>query len=293
MDDDLALPGWPDFAEYPIVVIVVARSVDELARVVGTIESTPFVGIEAIELVIESGPADAFDVAAARRALASSGELRPWRDGHHGGPPPVPAPGYAVEPTPPMVAAPDGPGVPGAAPIATRGTLDLVDGRVLYTAPERMRTGDIEQVEVRVARGDIVDAVLRQGLRGRNPERIETIPTSTSMTVEVTTSSPDGLRVVPLSPPTQLVHEHLLATWEFDLHAQRRGRHLVRLSVRCEVEIDGEPLVYSPPVIERHVEVDVAPGHAFSRWWREHWKWAVATVITVSGASAGWWALLG
>lgn len=165
-------------------------------------------------------------------------------------------------------------------------------GRVRSTAPDTMNVGETDRVDVRIARGDVVDEILRAGLDERHRERIETIPTTTRMSVEVTSSCPDHLAVTPLSPPAQWVDVDHPATWQFDIRAIRAGRHSLRLSLRCEVDVDGETLIHSPPVIERDVEVRVAAGPMVGRWWLAHWKWAIATLITVSGAAAAWFALL-
>lgn len=228
----------------------------------------------------------------------------PWSD------PPMPAaasvPSAHVTPAHPVVAQTAAAGPPaqshrpgsGVLPTA-RGPdrpdsveLQMMSGRMLYTAPARLETGQIDQAEVRIARGDVLDEFLREGLRGRNPEHIETLPTSARMTVEMTTSAPDKLQVIPLSVRTQWVTRTVLATWEFDLRAEGPGRHILRLSVRSEIEIDGHASVHAPPVIERVVVVEVKRGYIVRRWWLQHWKWTVATALTATGVFAGLWALI-
>lgn len=191
-----------------------------------------------------------------------------------------------------LVAATSAPGAgPGLEKAISRAWDELVTkGRVVFNAPDAMRQGRVERVDVAVGRDEGLDETLLQMLRGSGQPRIESIQTSPFMSVEL---KGRGFDVTPVhaTGPEQLVHT--TALWEFDVLPVLSGSQTLQLCVAMRIPIQDLPEErVSIPVLERQIQVAIAPLYNSQQFLKGNWKWLIITLIGLASAIATWWKLI-
>jgi hypothetical protein len=163
----------------------------------------------------------------------------------------------------------------------------LTPGRILFNPPDDMRQGTVERIEVAIARTAGLDSALRASLRGRGVARIENVATSPFMAVDLRGT---GFEITPLSLPPgteQLLHP--TARWEFDVLPRRSGTRTLQVMAWMRVPLPGRPDErVSVPVLERTVQVRVAPLYATKTFAAKNWQWLVATSVAMGGGLTAW-----
>jgi hypothetical protein len=190
------------------------------------------------------------------------------------------------------VAATSAPGAGPALEQAIRRTwAELVtNGRVAFNAPDVMRQGRLERVDVAVGRHEGLDATLLEMLRGPGKPRIETIETSPFMSVEL---KGRGFEVTPVQATgtEQLVHS--TALWEFDVLPVLSGSQTLQLCVAMRIPIQDQPVDrVSIPVLERQIQVAVAPLYISRQVLKGNWKWFIISLLGSASAIAAWLKLI-
>ena len=203
--------------------------------------------------------------------------------------PPSPGPGGPPPPLPPVPAAPYEPSVPSPAAAASVAYDTLVrrafaetvhPGRLLFNPPDRMRLGQTERVEVRLARALSLDAELLQHLRGHGEPRLEEIPTAPLMAV---TLKGDGFRIVAYSDEEQIVTREGITTWEFDIRALKRGQQRLVICVSLRIPLESRPFEHkSIPVREATIDVQVGAPVLVGHFVAANWQWFIGTVIAIA-----------
>lgn len=152
-------------------------------------------------------------------------------------------------------------------------------GRLLFNPPDRMKLGQTEPVEVRLARTLELDAELLEGLQGPGKPRLEDIPTAPKMAVTLTG---DGFRIKPYSDEVQdLVQD--ITTWQFDVCAIKRGLQRLVMCVSLRIPVPGQPMVHkSIPVREATIDVDVTIPALVGRFVSSNWQWFIGTGIAIA-----------
>ena len=153
-------------------------------------------------------------------------------------------------------------------------------GRLLFNPPDRMRLGQIERVEVRLARALSLDAELLQHLRGHGEPRLEEIPTAPLMAV---TLKGDGFRIVAYSDEEQIVTREGITTWEFDIRALKRGQQRLVICVSLRIPLESRPFEHkSIPVREATIDVQVGAPVLVGHFVAANWQWFIGTVIAIA-----------
>ncbi len=166
----------------------------------------------------------------------------------------------------------------------------VTEGRIAFNPPSRMRQGEVERVEVGIARSPEQDNELLRGLLGRGPVQLDDIETSPFMAVEL---RGDGFRVTALNPTEN--SEQLLrptARWAFDVLPERSGARKLQVSVALRVPLPGRgDERISVPVLERQVVVEVDARYVSEQFLRRNWQWLFATGAGLAGAITAWMTL--
>jgi hypothetical protein len=154
-------------------------------------------------------------------------------------------------------------------------------GRLIFNPPDHMRLGDIERVEVVLARTFELDAELLQHLRGRGRPQLEEIPTSPLMAI--TLRSSDGLQITPHSDEEQAVTPDEPTTWEFDIRAVKRGPQRLYMSVSLRIPVPGQPMKHkSISVREATIDVQVGAPALIGHFISQNWQWFIGTAIAAA-----------
>jgi tRNA A-37 threonylcarbamoyl transferase component Bud32 len=160
----------------------------------------------------------------------------------------------------------------------------VVNGRLAFNPPDRMRQGHAERMEVTIARSTTMDNKLREGLRGPGAVRMADVETSPFMSVEL---QGENFQVTPLTAREQLLRP--TARWEYDVLPRRPGNQKLQLSVMMRIPLPERPdEKVSVPVLEYGVRVSVDPVYGVRRFVSKNWQWLVATVAGLAGVLTAW-----
>jgi hypothetical protein len=153
-------------------------------------------------------------------------------------------------------------------------------GRLLFNPPNKMKLGQTERVEVRLARTLELDAELLEHLRGHGEPQLEEIPTAPLMAVNLTG---DGFRIKAYSDEEQAVTQDGITTWEFDVRAIERGQQRLVMCVSLRIPVPGQPLERkSIPVREATIDVQVGVPALVGHFVSGNWQWFIGTAIAIA-----------
>ncbi len=150
-------------------------------------------------------------------------------------------------------------------------------GTILWNPPDRMKVGRREMIEVRLADATVVEAALREGLRGRGTPNVDKLEIAPLMRVALVGDA-ENFSIQELSTKDQHVQPGQVARWDFGVTPQRAGIRLLRLLASMRVKVEGKDEVVDLPSYEREVRVAVAPVRAAGRFLGNNWKWVAGTV---------------
>jgi hypothetical protein len=224
---------------------------------------------------------------------APGGYSGPTPGGYGASPPggyPAPPPTYSAPPS--YGALPAG-GASGGASTSHRPSRieqavrrTIRQGRLTFAAPDVMRQGQMERVEIGVARDLGLDAELAAGFRTTHQQVSETVPTSDVMVVELVG---DAFAITALSPAAQVLTP--IARWEFEVTPLRSGKQRLTLKGTSLVTVDGVERSIGVPAFDRDIKVVVDVGYGLRGFLAANWQWIVGTVVGLGGAIAAWIAL--
>jgi hypothetical protein len=162
----------------------------------------------------------------------------------------------------------------------------LRQGILSFAAPDVMRQGRRERVEVGIARVEESAADLESGFRTKHQRVSESVQTADFMTVDLVG---DAFLIISLSPTTQPVAP--TAHWEFEVTPVRTGAQTLTLKGTSLVTIGGIERTIAVPSFDREITVDVDVVYGLRRFIRANWQWIVGTIVGLGGAIAAWIAL--
>ncbi len=151
-------------------------------------------------------------------------------------------------------------------------------GQVLFDAPAVMRVGARDRIRVRIAQDLLPD--IRQDLKDRGILQIDKIKVGTFMTVRL---SGCDFEITPLSEYEQIVSSDTHTEWAWSVLPLKSGRKILYLHVTVRIKINGEEEKRDHPVMDKEVTVQVNRAYIIKQFLVSHWKWIVATLITIVG----------
>jgi hypothetical protein len=166
-------------------------------------------------------------------------------------------------------------GVPDVERLINQAVKKLKWGQIAFNPPHRMTVHRIERIEARVQRS--LDPEFLEGMQGSGSPQVESLKVGAFMT---TTLSGPTFDITPLNPDRQLVQATRYTKWAWDVTARQRGRHNLALSVSVRIPIPPMEENVEAVVLEREIKVRVNASHRLGQFIREHWKWAIGTVIS-------------
>ena len=156
---------------------------------------------------------------------------------------------------------------------------NLPTGLIAYNPPSEMRVGDTETVEVRISENLAVD--IEDALEGIGPVITESIPVGTAMRVKL---FGDAFEITSMSTTEQVVVGSSFTEWKFDVTPTESGEQSLVLLVSVVVHIENSSSVTKDiPVIERQISVSVNYAWSAKRFFSEHWKWLLGTLLIPFG----------
>jgi hypothetical protein len=168
---------------------------------------------------------------------------------------------------------PDESCLPGDEPVleTTRLETEVVQpGSILWNPLDRMKVGRTEAIEVRMGDATVVEAALREGLRGRGTPNIDRLELAPTMRVSLVGNA-DDFSIQELSSKDQYVRPGRVARWDFGVTPLRSGNRRLRLLASIRIKVEGKDEVMDLPSFEREVRVVVAPVHVVGRFLSKNW----------------------
>jgi hypothetical protein len=123
----------------------------------------------------------------------------------------------------------------------------------------------------------VVQAALRQGLRGRGTPNIERLEVAPTMRV-VLVGDTEDFSIQDLSSKDQYLRPGQVARWDFGVMPLRSGKRLLRLLISMRIKVGEKDEVVDLPSYEKEVRVRVAPVRAASSIIVKNWQWLAGTV---------------
>jgi hypothetical protein len=155
--------------------------------------------------------------------------------------------------------------------------IGVQPGSILWNPPDRMKVGRTEAIEVRMGDATVVEAALREGLRGRGTPNIDRLELAPTMRVSLVSNAED-FSIQELNSKDQYVRPGRVARWDFGVTPLRSGNRRLRLLASIRIKVEGKDEVVDLPSFEREVRVIVAPVRVVSRFFRKNWQWVAGTV---------------
>jgi hypothetical protein len=162
----------------------------------------------------------------------------------------------------------------------------LRTGVLSFAAPDVMKQGRKERIEVGIARQERDAPALDTQFRTKHERVNEAVQTAEFMTVELVG---DAFEIAALSPPTQPVAS--TAHWEFEVTPLRAGAQTLTLKGTSLITIDGVERTIAVPAFDRGIRVEVDVAYGIRRFFGTNWQWIVGTLVGLGGAIGAWLAL--
>lgn len=167
----------------------------------------------------------------------------------------------------------------------------MATGLLAYNAPITMTTGEVYPVIARVIQnlGANVEQDIIAGLEaaGGVPQ-VEEIKVSPIMRAELRAESEGAFTITALSEDEQLVGESTHTEWQWRVVPETWGRQKLLLTMTAILEVPGaSERLYSLPIFEREIEVQINPVHVVGTFVGDYWQW-LATAIVLPLASWVW-----
>ncbi|MGH8907648.1 MAG: hypothetical protein ACRD0K_14275 [Egibacteraceae bacterium] len=153
----------------------------------------------------------------------------------------------------------------------------LEPGVIVYDPAERMRVGQAQRVEVRIAL-EFSDEIL-EGLRTSGQPEIEELPVGALMRAEL---RGDRFEITPICSETQPLRSNGFRQWCWSVTPTASGLHYLWLTVSALYE-DQTRVIDTVP-FEREIQVAVNPVYTTGRWLSANWD-GLLGALGITGAS--------
>ena len=157
---------------------------------------------------------------------------------------------------------------------------ELVQGRIAFNAPERMRYGDSRSIALVASPAldaDTLSAELRNRIGAADPIEIATLQIAPLM--EARLEGAPAFEVTALTPVQQPVSRSAPTEWRWTVRAAQTGRHQLHLAINAIITVAGERYPRSLDVLNRDIEVEITAGQRVAMFLGANWQWLLGTVI--------------
>ncbi|HUK36611.1 MAG TPA: hypothetical protein VLV86_22000, partial [Vicinamibacterales bacterium] len=162
---------------------------------------------------------------------------------------------------------------------------ELVQGRIAFNAPERMRLSDTDSVAL-IASPTMdpgtMSSELRNRIGGADPIQIETLQIAPLMEAQL--EGAPSFDVNALTPRRQPVSRSAPTEWRWTVTAVQAGRHELHLTISAIISVDGERYPRSLNVLNRDIDVQVTARQRLGMFLGSNWQWLLGTLVIPSAA---------
>jgi uncharacterized membrane protein len=157
---------------------------------------------------------------------------------------------------------------------------ELVQGRIAFNAPARMRVNDSESIALIASPAmdaDTLSAELRNRIGGADPIEIATLQIAPLM--EARLEGAPAFTVTALTPEQQPVSRSAPTEWRWTVTAVQTGRHQLHLTINAIITVAGERYPRSLDVLNRDIEVQITARQRVANFLGANWQWLLGTLV--------------
>lgn len=157
---------------------------------------------------------------------------------------------------------------------------ELVQGRIAFNAPERMRLNDSESVALVASPAmdaDALSAALRNRIGGA--ERIEVATLQIAPLMEARLEGAPAFTITALTPVQQPVSRSAPTEWRWTATAVQTGRHQLHLTINAVITLGGERFPRSLDVLNRDIDVQITARQRLGIFFGTNWQWLLGTIL--------------
>lgn len=157
---------------------------------------------------------------------------------------------------------------------------ELVQGRIAFNAPQRMRYGDsgsIGLVASPAMDAESLSTELRRRIGDADPIEVATLQIAPLM--EARLEGAPAFDITPLTPVQQPVSRSSPTEWRWTVRALQAGRHQLHLTINAIITVGGERYPRSLDVLNRDIDVDITAAQRVSMFLGTNWQWLLGTVV--------------
>jgi hypothetical protein len=161
---------------------------------------------------------------------------------------------------------------------------ELVQGRIAFNAPQRMRYGESESIGLVASPtmdAETLSTELRRRIGDADPIEVATLQIAPLM--EARLEGAPAFDVTPLTPVQQPVSRSAPTEWRWTARARQTGRHQLHLTINAIITVGGERYPRSLDVLKRDIDVDVTAGQRIGMFLGTNWQWLLGTVVIPLG----------
>jgi len=157
---------------------------------------------------------------------------------------------------------------------------ELVQGRIAFNAPERMRLNDSESIAL-IASPSMdaksLSAELRDRIGGADPIEIATLEIAPLM--EARLEGAPAFDITELTPVQQPVSRSTPTEWRWTVRAVQTGHHQLHLTINAIITVSGERYPRSLDVLNRDIDVQISARQRVAMFVGANWQWLIGTLI--------------
>jgi hypothetical protein len=159
----------------------------------------------------------------------------------------------------------------------------LKTGGLAYSFPEKMKTGQREDVVASIGSDKVPMVVLKEHVPAENGQEVKTEQTPVTPKMKMTLTSAD-FDITPQSSDEQMVVGSTPTTWRWTI----APRHSGKLHLHLAAIIELEDLKQDYTTVDRDVAVQVDPMDAAEKFIENNWQWLLSGSGGVAVAGAMW-----
>ncbi|HEX2919514.1 MAG TPA: hypothetical protein VHN81_13435 [Edaphobacter sp.] len=156
-------------------------------------------------------------------------------------------------------------------------------GGLAYSFPEKMKTGQREDVVASIGSDKVPIAVLKAHVAGEDGQEVKTEQTPVTPKMKMTLTSAD-FDITPQSSDEQMVVGTTPTTWRWTI----APRHSGKLHLHLAAIIELEDLKQDYTTVDRDVAVQVDPLDMTEKFIQNNWQWLLSGGGGVAVAGAVW-----
>lgn len=195
----------------------------------------------------------------------------------------------------------NGGGIAAGGDVTVSGRIDLTKrrfqtGRALFNPPRTMWVGFPETVELRLAAKDVLTveerAAIEKTMVGRGNIYEEAVSRVGARMKAALHGDEEFLTIRDLSSPEQDVTLSDTTLWDWSVKPRRTGETFLVLRLTLVQDAKGRELQSDLQALRSVIRIKVKSFWAYpARFWRDHWKWVVTTLVAVAGVIVAFLAL--